>query len=204
MPDAAPPAPMTTSHYTANLRQQVIAQLATGSIPAAATEGRMYADTTLNRYVFDTGSALLPGEPWAASGRVGLVVSRVATQSIPTGTGTFTAISYDTEATDTESAFTPHATTGTTYTVPTNRGGLWAVAATASWASSPGANSTIEILVGATAYRFPIGAATQILVCAATATLALAAADAVQVRLSQGSGGAINVTAALQMWRLSA
>ena len=202
MPDAAPPSPVTTAWYTANVRQQVIPQLTAGGLPAAATEGRMFAVTDRDRYEFDTGSVLLPGPNWSASGRVGFNISRVATQSIPTGTATFTAITWDTEATDTDGFI---AVSSATATVPSNRGGLYGGIATVAWASSPGANSSIELLVGATAYRFPIGAGTQMTACAISiGPIALAATNALQIRLSQGSGGAINVTATWQMWRLSA
>ena len=201
MPDAAPPAPMTTLHYNANIKQQVVAQLATGSLPAAGTEGRMFADTTLNRYVYDNGSALIPGEPWASSGRVGVSLARIATQSIATGAATFTAISWDTEITDTDAFI---AAPSGSVTIPTNRGGIYGILLNVAWASSPGANSSIEILVGATAWRFPVGAGTQMTSCALSVTQSLAAADVVQFRLSQASGGAINVTGTVQMWRLSA
>lgn len=202
MPDAAPPAPVTTAWWTANGRQQVVAQLASGSLPAAATAGRMFAVTDRDRYEFDTGSALVPGPPWGSAGRVGFQVSRVANQSIPTGTGTFTAIDWDTEASDANGFLTA---TDSTATVPTNLGGLYACLATVAWASSPGANSSIELLIGATAWRFPIGAGTQMTTCSLSIpAIALAAASVASIRVSQGSGGAINVTGTWQMWRLSA
>lgn len=202
MPDAAPPSPVTTAWWTANGRQQVVAQLTAGGLPAAATEGRMFAVTDRDRYEFDTGSVLLPGPNWSASGRVGFSISRAATQSIPTGTGTFTAITWDTEASDTDGFI---AVSSATATVPSNRGGVYGGICAVSWASSPGANSSIELLVGATAYRYPIGAGTQMTACALSIPpIALAATNALQVRLSQGSGGAINVTATWQMWRLFA
>ena len=202
MPDAPPPSPATTSWHTANVRQQVVAQLASGSLPAAATEGRMFAVTDRDRYEFDTGTVLLPGPNWGSAGRVGFSVSRVANQSIPTGTGTFTAIDWDTEATDTDAFLT---VTDSTASIPTNLGGLYTTLATVTWASSPGANSSIELLIGATAWRFPIGAGTQMTTCSiAIPAIALAAANVASIRVSQGSGGAINVTGIWQMWRLSA
>jgi hypothetical protein len=201
MPNAAPPSPVTTAWWTANGQQQVVAQLATGSIPAAATPGRMYADTTLTRYVYDTGSALVPGAPWTSSGRVGVSLARLATQSIATGTSTFTAISWDTEITDTDGFI---AVPSGSITIPSGLGGIYGILLNVAWASSPGANSSVEILVGATAWRFPIGAGTQLTSVALSVTQALAATNVVQFRLSQGSGGAINVTGTVQMWRLSA
>lgn len=202
MPNAAPPSPVTTAWWTANGQQQVVAQLASGSLPAAATEGRMYAVTDRDRYEFDTGSALVPGPAWGSAGRVGWSVSRAANQSISTGTGTFTAIDWDTEATDTDGFL---AVTDSTVSIPTGLGGLYTGLATVTWASSPGANSSIELLIGATAWRFPIGAGTQMTTCSISiGAIALAAASVASIRVSQGSGGAINVTGTWQMWRLSA
>ncbi len=48
------------------IRKQVIAQLTTASLPAAATEGRLFADTTVNGLVIDNGSALVPAGLWGA------------------------------------------------------------------------------------------------------------------------------------------
>lgn len=198
MPDTAPPAPMTTAFWTPNVRQQVVPQLTAASLPAAGTEGRVYAVTDRDRLEIDTGSVILPGPNWGAAGRVGFSVTRAAALSIPTGTGTYTAISWTAEPTDTDGFIT---TTASTATVPTNRGGIYDGICRATWASSPGANSIIELLVGATAYRQPIGAGTQMLECSISlAGIALVAGDVISIRLSQGSGGAINITAAWQMW----
>lgn len=203
MPDAAPPSPLTTTYMTQNVRQQVVAQLAAASLPAAATEGRVFADTTNDRLVFDTGSVLLPGPPWAAGGRVGWVLSDATNRSIPSGTGTYTATTYATEGLDSDGYFSAP---GTTVTIPSNRGGLYFGYFACVWASSPGANSVIDFTVNsATALRFPITNATQALVCSATFVYPLAAGNTVQVRLSQGSGGAINVNPSYwSMWRVSA
>ena len=76
-----------------------------------------------------------------------------------------------------------------------------------TWASSPGANSAISLLVnGATAWRICPTAATQLLVCALPiGALGLNAGDTLQVTASQGSGAAININPSQwQMWRLSA
>lgn len=192
MPDAAPPGPITEAFWTPNVRKQVIAQLATVSIPAAATEGRVYADTTLDRLVFDSGTAKIPGPAWSSAGRIGWSVTDATPRSIPTGTGTYTSVTFSTEVVDTSGFFTAG---GTTVTIPTDMGGLYCMTFTTLWASSPGANSVIEFQVnGVTGYRFPVGAAVQIASCAATIMVPLAAGNTVVVRLSQGSGGAINVT----------
>lgn len=204
MPDAPPPAPLTTAWWTANGRQQVITQLSAASLPAAATEGRVYAVTDRDRLEIDTGTVLLPGPAWGTAGRVGFALSDATNRSIPTGTGTHTALTFGTEVTDTDGFFTAG---GTTVTIPTNRGGLYAGMFQCTWASSPGANSAISLLVnGATAWRICPTAATQLLVCALPiGALGLNAGDTLQVTASQGSGGAININPSQwQMWRLSA
>lgn len=203
MPDAAPPDPVTADHWTANVRKQVVAQLSTASLPAAATAGRVFADTTLGRLVFDSGSALVPGPAWASGGRVGWKLADSTNRSIPTGTTTYTALTFATETTDTDGFFSAP---GTTVTIPTGLGGLYVMTASATWASSPGANSVITFIVnGATGYRFPIGAATQMTLCSISVGITLAAADTVQLLVSQGSGGAININpASWQGWRVTA
>lgn len=57
--------------------------------------------------------------------RLGWHLTRVATQSLTADTPT--NISWDTEVQDIPGNFTPHATTGTTITIPTNGDGLWLI-----------------------------------------------------------------------------
>jgi hypothetical protein len=203
VPDEAPPDPATESWHTANVRQQVVSQLATGSI-AAATEGRMYANTTTNRYEFDTGALIVPGPAWATSGRVGFRLTDATNRSIPNGTSTYTSLTFATEATDTDGFI---AAPGTTVTIPADRGGIYMGYALWTWASSPGANSVAQVLAnGATALiREPNGSATQSTVCSLTICAALTAGTTLELQLSQGSGGAINVNPTVwEMWRISA
>lgn len=135
-----------------------------------------------------------------ALNRVGCAVTRVATQSIPSGTGTFTAISWDTESYDSNGFIAP---TSTTMTVPSGYDGIYTICGNITWASSPGTNAIVEVLYnGSTTVRYPVGAATQ-LPGGFSATLSMGATDTIQVRVSQGSGGAINVTAFCQMWRVA-
>jgi hypothetical protein len=55
-----------SAFWEANGRKQVIAQLASASLPAAATEGRVFADTTNNLFKVDTGAALVSFGGWGA------------------------------------------------------------------------------------------------------------------------------------------
>ncbi len=53
------------AYHAANVQKQVVAQLATASLPAAATEGRLFADTTVNALKIDTGAALVEFGHWS-------------------------------------------------------------------------------------------------------------------------------------------
>jgi len=204
MPDAglADGSVLTSAIYDSYLREQVIATGLSGARPTGK-EGRVIASTDTDRLECYDGTNWIRVGNWSASGRSGVQLARFATQSIPTGTGTFTAVSWDVETTDTDGYI---AATSDTITIPTGLGGLYSIWAVISWASTPGTNSTIEVYInGTTSFRQSIGAATQMTTCAVSMpTVSLAAAQTVQIRLSQGSGGAINVTGNLEMWRLSA
>lgn len=69
MPDAGLTdglADFDAAFFESYVRKQVVAALTTASLPAATTEGRLYADTTVNGFVVDNGAALLPAGFWAA------------------------------------------------------------------------------------------------------------------------------------------
>jgi len=204
MPDNTWPTNPDATWLEANVRKQVVSALATTSLPTAATDGRLFTDTTVGRILFDTGTALVPGPAFEAAGRVGFSLTDATNRSIPNGTGTHTALTFATEVTDTDGFI---AAPGTTVTIPTARGGLYSGMFQCTWASSPGANSCITLLVnGAVGWRVPVTAATQLLVCCLPiGLLALNAGDTLQITLSQGSGAAINVNPSQwQMWRQSA
>ena len=203
MPDAglADGSVLTSANYDTYLRQQVVAQMTTVTRPTGV-EGRLITTTDSDRIECYDGTNWVRVGNYSASGRSGVQLARFATQSIPTGTGTFTAISWDVETTDTDGYITA---TSDTITIPTGLGGLYAISPVLTWASSPGANSSIEVYVNATtSWRHPIGAGTQMTTCSMSVIVPVAAAQTVQVRVSQGSGGAINITGNLEMWRLSA
>lgn len=203
MPDDALPDPATEDHYNNNVRQQVVAQLASGSI-TAATEGRMYAVTNRDRYEFDTGSVMLPGPPWGTAGRVGFEISDATNRSIPNGAGSFTSLTFATEVTDTDGFITAP---GTTVTIPANRGGIYLGYCTFTWASSPGTNSAKQLLLNGVQghHRVIGGGHTQGTIDTFYILGAFAAGETLQIQLSQASGGAINVNPSVwEMWRLSA
>ena len=57
---------LTSAFFETYIRKQLVAQLTTASLPAAATEGRLFADTTINGFVADTGAALVTAGLWGA------------------------------------------------------------------------------------------------------------------------------------------
>jgi hypothetical protein len=204
MPDAglADGSVLTSANYDSYLRQQVVTQCTSGTRPTGV-EGRIIAETDTDRVLIYDGSSWVRIGSYSASARTGVAIARFYTnQSIPNGTGTFTAISWDLESTDTDGFIT---VSSTDITIPSGLGGLYAVTGTVSWATSPGANSTVEFYNSTTtgAWRFPVGAATQ-LPNGFSLVADVAAGDVCQLRLSQGTAAAINVVATLQMWRISA
>jgi len=203
MPDAglADGSVLTSANYDTYLRQQVVAQVTSTTRPTGF-EGRLVTETDTDRIVCYDGTNWVRVGNYGSAGRSGVQLARIANQSISSNAATFTAVSWDTETTDTDGYITA---TSDTITIPTGLGGLYAISAVIAWASTPGTNSTIEVYVnGSTSWRHPIGAATQMTTCAVSVIVPVAAAQTVQIRLSQGSGGAINVTGNLEMWRLSA
>ena len=204
MPDAglADGSVLTSANYDTYLRQQVVVQCTSGTRPTGV-EGRIIAETDTDRVLIYDGASWIRIGSYSAGARSGVSIARIATnQSIPNGAGTFTAISWDTELTDTDAYI---AVPSTNITIPAGLGGFYAVTATVSFATSPGTNSTIELYNSTTTgiWRFPIGAASQI-PSALSMVADVAVGDALQIRVSQASGAAINATASLQMWRLAA
>lgn len=74
---------LSSATWEAELRKQVIAQLATGSIPAAATEGRFYADLTTNQLKVDTSAAILGMLSWDTG--ISFTPAITASTTSPTG-----------------------------------------------------------------------------------------------------------------------
>jgi len=204
MPDAglADGSVLTSANYDSYLREQVIATGLSGARPTGK-EGRVIASTDTDRLECYDGTNWIRVGNWSASGRSGVQLSRFAVQSIPTGTGTFTPITWDVETTDTDAYIT---VPSSDILIPTGLGGLYAISCGVTWVSSPGTNSSIEVFNSTTTaiWRHPIGAATQLTSCSMSVVIPVAAAQTVQIRLSHGAAGAINISANLEMWRLQA
>lgn len=191
----------TSSFHDTYVRQQVVAQVTSGTRPTGV-EGRLITESDSDRLLAYSGSAWVRVGNYSSSGRTGFSLARAASQSIPGGATTFTAISWDTEFTDTDAFI---AVTADTIQIPTGLGGVYAITGTIGWASAPGTNSSVEVYNVTTAgiWRQAIGGASQMTSCAFSVVIAVAAADQLQVRVSHGGGSAVNVTATIQGWMLS-
>lgn len=190
---------LTSSYLNTNYSDQVVSTVLSSGKPAG-TEGQLIAVTNQDRLEVYSGTAWVRVGGWSSAGRTGAVLRRAATQSI--GITSDTAISWDTEDTDTDGFIT---VTSSTITIPSGLDGIYSISAAVAWASSPGANSNVRIaLTGVSGdYRTCVGTSTvayqnQVV----SATVALAATNTVAINCYQSTGGAINVTARLELWRL--
>lgn len=123
--------------------------------------------------------------------RKGFKIRRAATQSITTATTT--AVSFDTEDSDTD-AF--GAVTATTYTIPTGLDGVYGITAQVTFSTSAtGTQPFMRIIAGGISYDSSVALATGI--GSNSIIVPLAATNTIGVSVFQNSGGSINVTATL-------
>ena len=191
----------TSSFHDTYVRQQVVAQVTSGTRPTGV-EGRLITESDTDRLLAYSGSEWVRLNNYSSSGRTGFSLARNAVQSISGGATIFTAISWDTELTDTDGFI---AVTSDTITIPAGLGGIYALTGTVNWASAPGTNSSVEIynVTNGNIFRQAVGGASQMTNCTVTVTIALAASDQIQLRVSHGGGSAVNVTSLLQGWMMS-
>lgn len=122
--------------------------------------------------------------------RKGFKIRRAANQSI--GTASITAVSFDTEDSDTD-AFGSVA--ATTYTIPSGLDGMYAITANAVFASGAGTAPMLRIIAGGINHDFAIP--TAVSDGSGSIIVPLAATNTIGVSVYQNSGGSINVTATL-------
>lgn len=187
------------------LAQQVVISVANSSAyPTTVHEGMTVYDQSENRYYVHSGSAWVRTQlSMNAAGRTGCFLRRTNPQSIPHITET--AISWDTENTDSDGFI---AVTSSTVTIPSGLGGLYSISSRVVWASNPAAlGSYVQLDAGSETFRTsvtPSSANIHTQVSAPGVTMALAAGDTIVVSVYQASGGALNVTnAKLWVYRLS-
>lgn len=134
------------------------------------------------------------GEP------VGCRLTRAANLSVTTG-GSGVAIPWDTEDEDTDGFFAP---TSSTITIPAGMGGIYDITVRGSWASSPAGSGSNALFVSMGSRQFRGGIASALTFGSVPMTIIgqrLAAGDTVVVTAYQSTGGSINITAIMELWR---
>jgi hypothetical protein len=176
-----------------------------------AVEGQLVYVSDEDRFYVYNGSAWVR-VGWGATttGRTGCAVKRTANQSIASS-ATRAEISFDGEDFDSDGFFTA---TSTDITIPTGLGGIYAVQFQVTWASSPGTSALTRARIipnGATSYNVIDGDASvyQVynyggtnVVTGGSGTWVFGAGDKITLTVAQGSGGAINVTATMSIYRI--
>jgi hypothetical protein len=122
--------------------------------------------------------------------RKGFKIRRAAAQVI--GTGALTAVSFDTEDSDTD-AF--GAVAATTYTIPTGLDGMYSITANVVFATAAGTTPYLRIIAGGISHTFPIGTATSD--GTGTVTVPLVATNTIGVSVFHNQGANVNVTVTL-------
>lgn len=128
---------------------------------------------------------------------IGVRLRRAANQSIPNNSPT--VVSFDTEDEDTSGYFPG---TGTTITIPAGKAGIYAVSFKGTYAgSSMGNRWFFDVKNGSENYRLNGSSAGEDTV-AGSVTIRLAAAATITVDAYQASGGAKDLTARIELWRV--
>ena len=201
IPDATTNQAVTASWIDTNLSNQVVATVLAAGKPAG-TEGQVIAVTDTDRLECYDSGGWNRFSHWSSAGRTSCRLRRAANQSINNTTDT--TISFDTEDADTDGFI---AVTSDTITIPSGLDGVYMITAFVAFASSPGTNSNVRLEIGGTTgdYRVtPVDSSVGYQSVAVSVTIALAATNTIKLRCYQSSGGAMNVTAGLQLYRLFA
>lgn len=163
------------------------------ALSSVLREGMLCYVTGTDRFYFYTGSTWIV-LAWSSGGRVGCALARAASQSI--NNTTQTTISWDTELADSDGFI---ATTATTVTIPSGMGGIYAITGRVVLAS--GTTHFINLNAGSRSYDSD--ALSSITTNPTMSiTVPLAAADTITMSVYQASGGAMNVTASLDVYRI--
>jgi hypothetical protein len=127
--------------------------------------------------------------------RRGVKLTRTLAFGIPNNSAT--AISWTAETADTDGFI---AVTATTVTIPAGLGGIYAIAFSAVWAGAPGSAAWMGIQAGGVNYRQPAGI--DLSVGMSITTDLVATTGTIIASLYQNSGGTVNMTGALTVFRL--
>lgn len=163
-------------------------------LPTNGVEGRHVVRRDQDRVYVDTGSAYVRTGWYSTTGRTGCTLRRAANQSITNATPT--NVSWDTEDYDSDGYI---AVTATTVTIPSGLGGLYSVSYRGSLANFPGARGFMGMTVAGVIYRSVFTGDTE---GHASTIRPLAAADTIVADVYQTSGGALNFTGRLDVYRI--
>lgn len=137
----------------------------------------------------DAGDALLFGGA-NVTGNPMLAATTAAGQSIPTGVATI--VVFGTVELDSDAAY--NSGTGR-FTVPAGKGGDYEIAAQITWSASPGPNPIIAVYKNAVVIRDAVASVAALVVQPISCIVRLAAGDVLDIRVNQGSGGAVTLQA---------
>jgi hypothetical protein len=188
---------LTATQMDTVMRQTVMSFATTTARDTALSgvlaEGMQAIDEANDRKSTYSGSAWVRDSWYGQAGRTGCAISRAANQSI--STGSLTAITWDTESQDTDGFIT---VSSSTITVPSGLDGLYAITLRVALAAST--NGLVAISAGGVSFE---GSYTQPATAPTLTVMAgLAAAGTVTGSVYQASGGALNVTGSLSMYRI--
>lgn len=160
-------------------------------------EGMLAALTDEERvYAFDGAAWVRTGMYWSAAGRTGVRLRRAAFQSVPNGT--LTAISFDTEDADSDGFI---AVTGATITIPTGCDGVYVMTAEVFVAAATTGQVTITTNTGST-NNHNVDYVSPNQNPSITVVQALSATNTLQLLARQTTGGALNMSARFEMYRM--
>lgn len=191
----------TATQFDTYLQEQTVMVFADAAARDAAlvtakAEGMVVFLKDVDRFEAYTGAAWVRIGWTSSTGRTGCTISRSAAQSIPNNTTT--AISWDTEVVDSDGFIV---VTSTTVTIPAGLGGLYSITPRIVWASSPSATSAMSITAGGITHALPTSN-TITDTMGFNLTMPLSAADTILFQVRQTTGGAINATAAMFVYRV--
>lgn len=174
-------------------------------------EGQIYIDTTNDRNTIYSGSAWIRQGWYSSTGRTGGEWSRSTNLSVANATAT--AITFPTEAADSDAFLTP---TSGTFTVPSGLDGLYLFDYSVTWGANNGSlfrnwlsvnSTTLPTAASATigGMNFDLSNSALEVWLTGSAVFRLAANDIVRLMGYQTTGGAYSVTSArFAGWRIGA
>lgn len=172
-----------------------VAACSSTTMPNPASEGLVAAVLNKDRLEMHDGAAWQRGPNWAAAGRTGVRLRRVAVQNI--GSGASANLSWDTEDFDSDGFI---AVPSTTITIPAGLGGLYSLTARSAASAGLSGGGTLQVTAGGRTYDGYITNNNAGGLCTFSG-VPLAAGDTITVLQYNGHSGALNFTGTLDLFR---